>query len=62
LIDFIPLEPIPGNEIEQLTLDLFSYCPDWIYQDFFNLSNGKKMIKDGKIWSMLWSDTLPYDD
>ena len=62
LIDFIPLEPIPGNEIEQLTLDLFSYCPDWIYQDFFNLSNGKKMSKEGKIWSMLWSDTLPYDD
>lgn len=62
LIDFIPLEPIPENEVEQLTLDLFSYCPDWIYQDFFNLSNGKKMIKDGKIWTMLWSEMMPYDD
>ena len=62
LIDFLPQEPIPDDEIEPLALNLFSYCPDWIYQDFFNLANGKQMIKDGKIWTMLWSEMMPYDD
>ena len=55
LIDFLPQEPIPDDEIEPLALNLFSYCPDWIYQDFFNLANGKQMIKDAKVWTMLWS-------